>query len=274
MNVARTSVALCLLLSAIGIASAQEALPGPPKVLVIEREWVKPGKNGALHNKSESAFVQAMTAAKEPNHYLAATSMSGRTRALFFIGYDSFAAWEKDNQFVESNPTLSAALDNALAADGDLLTDYDGGALMLRADLSLRGDHPDIAHSRYFEINRFVVKPGHHKEFEDLVKLYIKGFEKASPTANWITYQSVYGADNGGVYVAFSPMKSLAETDQEMADGPKFEAALSDAEKTKLRELTASSLESSSTNLVQFSPKMSYPSDAWVKADPAFWTVK
>ncbi len=273
MNVVRPSVALCLLLCGVVGAAAQDTLPGPPKVLVIQREWVKPGKNGALHNKSESAFVQAMMAAKEPNHYLAATAMTGHTRALFFVGYDSFAAWEKDNQFVDANPTLSAALDNALVADGDLLSDYDGSAWALRADLSLRGDHPDIARSRYFEISRYVVKPGHRAEFEELVKLYVKGYEKV-PNANWITYESVYGADNGGVFLAFSPMKSLSEVDGEMADGAKFEAALSDGDKTKLRELTASCIQATSTNLVQFSPKMSYPSPDWVKADPAYWTVK
>ena len=35
-------------------------------------------------------------------------------------------------------------------------------------------------------------------------------------------YQSVYGADNGGVYVLFSSMKSLAEVDSGMSDDKKF----------------------------------------------------
>src|SRR5271165_3454554 len=113
MNVVRPFLALCLLLGCLGSASAQVNPNSPPKVLVIQREWVKPGKAGSLHETSESKFVQAMTAAKEPNHYLAATSMSGRSRALFFIGYDSFADWEKDNKFFEANPSFSAALDSA-----------------------------------------------------------------------------------------------------------------------------------------------------------------
>ncbi len=56
-------------------APSAEVIP-PPKVLVIEREFVKPGKSGSIHAKSESAFVNAMTAAKWPTHYLAAESMS------------------------------------------------------------------------------------------------------------------------------------------------------------------------------------------------------
>src|ERR1039458_6177722 len=58
----------------------------PPKVLVIEREFTKPGKDGAVHEKSESAFVNAVTAAKWPTHYFAAKSMSGKPRVLFFFG--------------------------------------------------------------------------------------------------------------------------------------------------------------------------------------------
>ena len=52
------------------------AVMPPPKVLVIEREFVKPGRSGALHEKSESAFVNAFAAAKWPTHYLAAESLS------------------------------------------------------------------------------------------------------------------------------------------------------------------------------------------------------
>src|SRR4051812_1673369 len=46
---------------------AQDATPAvimpPPKVLLIEREMMKPGKSGAIHEKSELAFVNASKAA-------------------------------------------------------------------------------------------------------------------------------------------------------------------------------------------------------------------
>src|SRR5690349_10526000 len=81
-----------------GMAAAQEAMNNhqPPKVLQVIREFTKPGRAGAIHEKSESAFVQAFARAKWPTHYIAATSLSGKNRTLFFVGYDSFAAWEKD----------------------------------------------------------------------------------------------------------------------------------------------------------------------------------
>ena len=70
---------LCLVPSAM---RAQDATP--PRVLTITREFVKPYRTGEVHGKAESAFVQAMRDAKWPTHYVGMTSLSGKSRALFF----------------------------------------------------------------------------------------------------------------------------------------------------------------------------------------------
>ena len=100
------------LVGGFGIAMAQEqpATTPPPKVLQVIREFVKPGKGGAAHEKAESAFVQAFTRAKWPTHYFAASALTGKPRVLFFVAYDSFEAWEKDSMAQQKNATLSAAL--------------------------------------------------------------------------------------------------------------------------------------------------------------------
>lgn len=266
----------CILAGTVSTLAAQSSPDGvtpPPKVLVIFREFVKPGKSGAPHQKTESAFVQAMTAAKWPTRYLAMDSMSGKPRSLFFTGYDSFAAWEKDNKATEQNATLSAALDRAAVADGELLASADGSVLIYREDLSLNAN-VNIAQYRYFEISRFVVRQGHDKEWEALVKMYSDGFAKAAPNVRWATYSSMYGQDNGGVYIVLTPLKSLAEVDGESGDNKKFEAQLGEDGMKKLAELTAACVESTQTNLFSFSPKMSYPRDEWVKTDPGFWKPK
>jgi hypothetical protein len=261
---------LCLVFGSGAMVAQDADMTGPPKVLVIEREFTKPGKGGAMHDKSESAFVNAVVAAKWPTHYFAATSMSGRPRALFFFGYPSFEAWERDNKAMEKNATLSAAIDRASVADGELLTEFDQQVFAYDPDLSLHTG--DIVHSRYFEISRYVVKPGHRSEWLDLVKLYQKGFEKI-PNANWATFESYYGEDNGGVYIAISKMTSLSEDDASMGDDKKFAAAMGSDGMKKVRELTAACIESQQTNLFEFNPKMSYPSEDWIKADP-FWKPK
>jgi hypothetical protein len=261
-----------VLVIGLGVAAAQETV-GPPKVLVIEREYLKPGRGGAIHERSESAFVRAMSAAKWPVHYVGMDSMSGPTRALFLIGYPSFAAWEKDNQDMAKNTTLSAAFDRAIQADGDLLASFDQGAFMYREEGSLRADIADVPHCRYFEISAFRVRPGHQKEWTELVNLYKEGYEKV-PNAKWALFESVYGADNGGVYLVINPMKSLAEVEQGFADQKKFMDSMGEEKMKKLSELSSSAIESEQTNLFRFNPKMSYPQESWIKADPAFWTPK
>ena len=262
---------LSVVLAGVSLGAAQEK-SGPPKVLTIFREFVKPGKAGMVHEKAESAFVQAFTKANWPTHYLAVTSLSGKPRALFLIGYDSFAAWETDNQATEKNEALSAALDRASMADGELLSGADGGTFVYREDQSLRAGTVHIAQMRYFEISVFHVKPGHRKDWDEAVKLVTAAYEKM-PDVRWATYEAVYGAPSG-TYVIFTPMKSLAVVDKMFAQNKEFMAAMGEAGMKRLMELEVAAIESSESNLFQFAPKMSYVADDWVKMDPDYWKPK
>jgi hypothetical protein len=272
-NLIALSLVLCSICAATPNASAQEAPTGttpPPKVMVIVREYLKPGKTASMHEKTESVFVQALTNAKWPTHYFAADSLTGPARSLFFIAYDSFESWEKDNLAMHKDATLSAALDSASAADGELLSKYGTSAFVYRKDYSLRAA-VKIAEMRYFEISMVVVRPGHQKDWDALVKIYQSAYEKASPTAHWATFESMYGANNGGVYIIITPMKSLAEVDRSMGDSEHLKAVMSESDRKAAADLAAACLESTQTNLFAFNPKMSYVSDQWKAAAPAFW---
>jgi hypothetical protein len=257
-------------LAALVSAVAQETTP-PPKVLQIIREYTKPGRSGAVHEKSESAFVQAFARAKWPTHYFAATALTGKPRTLFFVPYDSFEAWEKDAMAQQKNATLSAALDHATMADGDLLNDMDTHILVYNEEQSLRAP-VDIAHMRYFEIYVYRVRPGHRGEWNDLVKLVKAAYEKI-PDAHWATFESRYGQENN-TYVVIVPMKSAAEVDQGMGQDKQFVENMGEDGMKKLSELESAAVDITQSNLFQFAPAMSYPPDAWVKADPEFWKAK
>jgi hypothetical protein len=264
---------ICLCACSAGFLAAQDTAGGvipPPPVLVIQREFVKPGRSGAAHEKSESAFVAAMSAAKWPTHYLAAESMSGKPRVLFMVGYPSFEAWEKDNKAMEKDEVLTAKIDKIGMSDGDLLDSFSQSVYTYDPDLSLHVS--DVVHARYFEISKYTVKPGHRAEFIELVKMYQQGYANIA-SANWAAFESYYGEDNGGVYLAITQMKSLEEDDASMGDGKKFSDSMGAEKMKKLRELTASCIEAQETNLFSFNPKMSYPGDDWIKADP-FWKPK
>ncbi len=262
-----------LLCGGLSLAAAQEmtGLTPPPKVMVVIREFLKPGKGGAPHEKAESAFVQAFARAKWPTHYLAANSVSGKNRALFFVPYDSFEAWEKDNQAQQKNAALAAALDRASVGDGELLSETDASLLVYNEEQSLRAP-VDIAHMRYFEISLFRVRSGHRKEWSDAVKLVKEAYEKI-PDMHWAMYEAAYGQEDV-TYIVIQPLKSLAEVDQGMERDKQFMAAMGEEGMKKLGELESSAIEFTQSNLFQFSPAMSYPPDAWMKADPDFWKVK
>jgi hypothetical protein len=243
----------------------------PPKVLAVYREFLKPGKNGSTHERSESMFVQALRRAKWPTHYLSVDSLSGKTRSLFLTGYDSFEAWEKDVQATQANSALSAALDRATIADGDLLNETDSSAWAFNPDHSLNPD-VDVAAMRYIDIEVFRVKPGHDADFDQITKLVIAAYQKI-PDSHWSAYDNVYGA-SADTHAFLVLMKSAAEIDHNLATNKDFVAAMGEANMKKFAELAAVSIESSEDNLFVFNPRMSYVSDEWIKADPDFWKPK
>jgi hypothetical protein len=261
----------CLCIGAATVAVAQENAAGmnmPPKVLVINREVLKPGKNGSPHQHTESAFVRAMAAAKSPAHYLGMDALSGPSRSLFFTGFDSFGDWEKEAISEQKNATLSAALDRAAVADGDLLQTYETSIFFLRDDFSLNPG-TDLAHDRYFEIGVFHVKPGHDEDWTTIMKLVKDAYAKV-PGVQWAMYQRAYGGSEG-YFIYITPLKSAAEIDRDFANGPKFVEAIGKDGMKTLNSLMAESVDEAEINLFALNPAISYVGPEMIKADPTFW---
>jgi hypothetical protein len=261
-----------LLLASSGALFAQEnGITPNPKILYITREYTKPGKDGTPHQMTEAAFVRAEAASKAGYHYLAAESLSGPSRALFMSSYPSFAAMEEQHLKQVADTTLTAALDRASTADADLLSETDSSIWIMRDELSL---NPGFrAGSKLEEITEFAVRPGHGTEWEQLVKIVIEGYKKGVPDAHWAMYQEAYGA-NGGRYLVVTTLKSAADIDTEFASDKQFMTALGEDGIKKMEQLEASCVEARQDNLFVFDPKMSYPPEAIVKADPDFWKPK
>lgn len=276
LNLVRTALALPLLCLFPGIpsgASAQEdSASGPPKVLVIQREFLKPGKAGMTHNKSEHAFVQAMSSAHWPTHYIAMDSLSGPSRSNFLFGYPSVAAWGKDNADMQRNHTLAAAIDSASLADGELLSSYESVVLVRRDDLSLNTGK--VAKMHFMEFTRFEILPGKEKQWEEAARMYMDGQKKADPKAHWAMYQLVYGLADSSVYLVLSPLETLAEVDQNMDNMKKLSDSIGPEAMKHFEELSAASIKTMQSNLFEMNPRSSYPPEAMVKADPEFWQTK
>ena len=255
------------------MVSAQDSSSSSiPKVLQITREYTKPGKSGVVHEKAESAFVQAMARAKWPTNYIGMTSLTGKQRSLFLTRYDSFEAWEKDSAAVAKNASLASGLDRAGFNDGDLLDSVDQAVFYYRESMSLR-PMTDISKMRYLDVMVFKIRGGKGREWEELVKLAKEGYGKGDPQAHWGTFEMVYGGE-AGTYLVLTARKSLAEVDRGFSMEKEIMSAIGEANGKKMDELFASCVESLQTQLFAFNPSMSYPAEEWIKSDPDFWKPK
>lgn len=263
------AMALAWLAGGAATARAQDE-NAPPKVLLIDREVVKLGQNRA-HEKNEAAFVRAAEWVKSPTHYLAATTMSGPSEALFFIGFDSYAGWGEDEKW-GSQPKIEALLGGIMQKDSDFLTAADQVVATYNEKWSYR-PNTNIAEMRYFEMETIRRLPGHDSEWEQLIALYQTTAAKANIDEHDIFYEVHYGGENGTILI-FTPRKTLADLDGAMAASKTFEDALGADGLKKWSQLAEATIASDSAELLRFSSSMSYPLDAWVKADPDFWKPK
>lgn len=264
---------LCALYTLGFSASAQQEAATPPQVLQITLEMVKPGKQGMVHDKSESTFVAAMARAKEPTHYTAFCSLSGRPRCIYLTRYDSFAAWESDQKFVEKNAALAAELDRAAVSDGELLEGMTQVVYTYDKDLSYHSRKPD-ASVRFLEALVYRIKPGHTADWHKLVQMVKDGHEKAGTSAHWGMYEIGYGTEDG-TYLVLSAHSSLADIDTGFEENKKWLAAMGGPDGMKqFDDLVAATIDQSHSELYAVNPRQSYVEDSWIQADPAFWKPK
>lgn len=264
----------CFLLAETSVVLAQEPAPmGPPKILQIYREEVKPGKVAA-HEKVEAGWPRAFAAAKWPTHYLGMVSLTGPNEAWFVTGFDSLAAWEKDQRDAQKNVALQTNLDRLSAQDGELLSGLRSLTAAYRSDLSYRAEGVTIGTMRYFYVTTYRIRPGHENDFIEATKLVRAAHEKANVPEHWAVFEVMSGMP-GPTYLIFQPLKSLAEVDGfPQTHGQAFRDAIGDEGRKKLADLASAATISREVNILAFNPKMSYVSKETASADPEFWTPK
>lgn len=268
--------AVCFLIGGAGFtvptaatAQDQSGVHQPPPVLVINREFMKPGSVGDPHVKAESAIAQALAQANSPDHDLAAVAITGKERVLFFHGFDSYAGWQKAVAADMHNSQLAQSLPGDTQADNDLLASKDTGVFEFQPDLSV-SPAVDVPRMRFLEITGIQVKLGHEADFAKLAKVYDSIFSQV-PNAHWAMYQLVYDGNHSGVYLAFHFMKSMADVDQDHRDSAKAFAAASAEQKQQMNYLEKACCKSIASSLFALDPDMSYVGDKWKTEDPGFW---
>lgn len=250
---------------------ASTATSSAPKYLQVIVEYTKPGKGGLAHDKTEGAFVQAMAKANFPLHYTAFNAISGRARAIYLSPFNSFEEVEKATKIFDA-PAVGSEFDRINMADGELLDEAHVLIFSSDPELSFHSRTPGPK-NRFLEADIVQVKPGHGKDFSDLMKLYMSAFDKAGSSDHWGAYRLEYG-EPLGTYVFLTVSDSEAEIDQRFSEDSKIGKALSDDDKKKIRDLRAASIETERVELYSVNPAQSYATDDYIKADPGFWKPK
>ena len=259
-----TFLAVCLLLAMV--PAVMQGQDGPPKVISITQEFVKPGQ-GPAHEKWEASWNQALIRAKVPVRTLTVTSVTGGNEIWFINGYASFADWEKGGKAFEA-PAISSVMDQYMPKETEFLSEARTLVAVYRPDLSF---HPGIklGEMRYFNVRSTRVRDGHGDEYEEIMKLVNSARESGNVDVHVAVFQVVSGL-TGTNYLSFITMKSAAEMDQPS----NLMNALGDEGRKKLNQLVEKSVAASNVRLYAFSPRLSYPTDAMMAEDPAFWKPK
>jgi hypothetical protein len=242
-----------------------------PKYLQVIVEYTKPGKGGMAHDKTEGAFVQAMVKAKFPIHYTAYNSLTGPPRAIYLSAFDSFDEMDKANKVMGAS-SAAGEFDRLNAADGELLESTKSLILESVPELSFHSRKPG-PENRFLQAQVLMIRPGHSKDFEDLLTMVMAAREKAGSSSHWGAYRIRFGEQTGS-YVLLTAANSMADFDQIFGEQPKFMASLSDGDKKKMDELRAAAIESGHYELYSINPAQSYVDEDWIKADPKFWKPK
>jgi hypothetical protein len=269
-----------LMLSASAVL-AQDA--GPPKVISLVREEIKPGR-GSAHTKSAASFVAAANKANAPLHRIALVPVSGDDNAVVYIqAFGSFAeveaSYKQMEETVAANAAFKAELDRLDREEVDQHASQRRAYYTLRPDLSYEPRTAEqTGKSRFMSINTTRIKPGRVPDYVDYVKSLNVARKKAGVDAHTAVYQVMTGAPSG-TFLSFTSMRSMSDIDdirQRMEQSQKaVEEALGGPDVAKQRRVLISEIVADGYNtLYAMEPSLSRPTALIAAADPDFWNPK
>jgi hypothetical protein len=275
---------LCILGTLVLSASAvlaQDA--GPPTVIAIAREEIKPGRM-APHTRSAASFVAAAAKANAPLHRIALVPVSGDENAVVYLqAFGSFADVEANHKQFDETVTANAAfkteLDRLDREEVDQHASQRTAYYTLRADLSY---HPrgaeHTARSRFMSVSTTRIKPGRVPDYAAYIKALNAARDKIGSEVHTAVYQVASGAPNG-TFLTFTSMRSLSEIDDARHRVEQSQKALEEAlggpDVVKQRRMLISEIVADGYNTIYaMDPSLSRPTALIVAADPDFWNPK
>jgi hypothetical protein len=270
----------------LGAPALAQAPPGPPPVLVITVEEIKPGSMGP-HEKSVASYLALFERAKVPAGRIGLQPVSGDTNHVVYLqAYESFAAMEAANKAqddaIAANPAWQAELERLDRETGPYHASQKTMIATYRADLSYQPLAMDgVARARYFNMTTTILNPGKGMDYTEYMKQLNTARGKAQVAdVHTAVFQVATGAAPG-TYVTFFADKSLAEEDAFRKGADARNKAITEAlggeSVVKQRAVLVEQIFSPAsgvTVLYSVNPKLSQPTPQFAAYDPDFWTPK
>lgn len=249
------------------------AQEGPPKVLLIVREEIKPGMM-LTHGRHSAEYASIFAKLQTPNERIALIPVAGNENEVIYLNAaQSFAEIEKinkdtDKKMAAVNASMQSQIDRLNKEAPELHSAMRDMLAVYRPEMSFNPG-VNISQMRYFSVTTIRIRPGHDAQYLDYVqKLVNVARGKAKVNLHLAVFQIISGAPTG-TYLAFRPMKSLSELDE--AVGPKVRAAMSDDQKKDADKAVGEAVMSSEVSTYAFEPHMSFVSDEFAAGDKDFW---
>jgi hypothetical protein len=249
------------------------AQEGPPKVLLIVREEIKPGMM-LTHGRHSAEYASIFAKLQTPNHRIALVPVAGNENEVVYLNAaQSFAEIEKINQDTDKkmaavNASMQAQVDRLNKEAPDLHSAMRDMLAVYRPEMSFNPG-VNISQMRYFSVTTIRIRPGHDAQYLDYVQKIVNvAREKAKVNLHLAVFQIVSGAPMG-TYVAFRPMKSLSELDEAVA--VKVRAAMSDDQRRDADKAVGDAVMSTESSTYAFAPRMSFVSEEFAAGDKDFW---
>lgn len=273
---------LFLLLTILSLGSsfasitAQERQMGPPPVLLIVREEIKPGKMPA-HNRHSASFVEIFGRLQTPSYRIAMLPVAGSENDVLYItALESFAQMERmqqetDKKMAAATGPTRAELDRLEREAPDLHAAMRDMFTVYRPELSF-DPGVDITKMRYMAVTTVRVRPGQDDQYAEYVRNVVNvARTKAKAELHVAAFQVIAGSPTT-TYMFFRPMKSLAEYDLRI--GARVREGMSDDQKKKADKMAGESIVFSETSVYAFAPALSHVPKDFAAGDPTFWNPK
>lgn len=267
----RKLITLAVFACALPWALAAQDQPKIPKLLILEREEIKPGKVTA-HTQAANRFVQLAEKHQTGIYRVGGMAIAGNTNEIFYLSFaNSFADFERTGEFPQP---MVAELTSLETQTGDVHASQRTLIAQHVPELSYRPEAHAAALNNAKRVSLFVLRtrPGTYQQVREVGKLYLEAYKKAGITEEyWLAY-AVRSGMPANTWIFVEALPSLAALDRDIEG--RFVQAMGEENLKKVGALIKEITLSEENLLVSVDPTVSRPTKEMVAANPSWWKAK